>query len=216
MEMKKCPMEAECWERFRKQANEFGILAGQAGELLVKMQEKIGEWVGCPGIRQESGAVVPVVPVAQMHADFTLKIDNFLNAEGAQHIDRIVEGVQWLFDHHVRGGRLVCVLFALVKLGYVVDAHFNYMPGFVMLVNYALSERKEKMMKTAHNRTLFDPGYDCFRYHPFHLFTGIDMLREELGNDRLLKPKEVEKALKWYEADVKNMNDFLTYMALAA
>lgn len=206
-------MEAECWERFMKQADELRKSVGQAGASLLEVEKVLGEWMGCAGIHQESEAVVPVV---QVHADFTLKIDNFLNAEGARHIDRIVEGVQWLFDHHVRGGRLVCVLFALVKLDYVVDAHFNYMPGFVMLVNYALSERKEKMMKTGHNRTLFDPGYDCFRYHPFHLFTGIDMLREELGKDRLLKPKEVEKALKWYEADAKNMNDFLSHIGMAA
>lgn len=215
MEKKNCPFEAECRERFMKQADEVRMRVGQAGESLLALKKALdGVWE-CADFHTGS-STEGVVPVVQMHADFTMKIDNFLNAEGAQHIDRIVEGVQWLFDHHVRGGRLVCVLFALVKLGYVVDAHFNYMPGFVMLVNYALSERKEKMMKTAHNRTLFDPGYDCFRYHPFHLFTGIDMLREELGNDRLLKPKEVEKALKWYEADVKNMNDFLTYMALAA
>ena len=157
-----------------------------------------------------------VMPGVQVHADFTPKIDAFLNAEGARHIDRIVEGVQWMFDRHVRGGKLVCVLFALIKLDYVVDARHNYMPGFVMLLNYALAERKEKMMKTGHNRTLFDPLYLCFRFHPFHLFTNQEAMRAELEQDRMLPSKKVEEALRNYEADAKNMNDFLEHMGRVA
>lgn len=199
---------------------EYGKAAGMMGPIQAADKMEYGkasdmmEYVKASGMMGRAGA--SELPKAQVHADFTLRIDEFLNAEGAKHIDRIVEGVQWMFDRHVRGGDLVCVLFGLVKLGFVVDAHYRYMPGFVMLVNYALAERKAKMMMTPHNRTLFDPLYDCFRFHPFHQFTSLSMVKEELEKDRLLPRKKVEKALKRFDSDVKNMNDFLNHITGAA